>query len=221
MIHFHKFSVPFFPMQIQIVPLLASALLLWRASLCSEHRINSASDLIAFSESVCSGTSFEGTTVFLDADIDFSGGLSDKFKPIGKSINSDFCGTFDGQGYTVNNLIMNVSQYNTGLFGYSSRATIRNIVLDDSCSVVNFYSVSTSEDVTTGGFFGKCQAKGGSCIIEGCVNMANITFSGYLTGKLSTTNIGGIIGELISAEAESHIANCANYGQLSHPGKSK
>ena len=47
--------------------------------------------------------SFEGTTVFLDTDIDFSGDLSEQFEPIGKN-SSSFNGTFDGQGYTISDL---------------------------------------------------------------------------------------------------------------------
>ena len=41
--------------------------------------------------------------MFLDADIDFSDGLSEQFEPIGTSRKS-FQGTFDGQGHTVGNL---------------------------------------------------------------------------------------------------------------------
>ena len=82
-------------------------------------------------------TSYSGTTVFLDVDIDFSGGSpSEQFVPIGKSGSKYFQGTFDGQGHTISNLAINSSslQY-VGLFGYSKGATIRNVVLDS----LNFY----------------------------------------------------------------------------------
>ena len=49
----------------------------------NELHIHNASELIQFSKDVSSGTSYSGTTVFLDADIDFSGGLSEQFEPIG------------------------------------------------------------------------------------------------------------------------------------------
>ena len=68
-----------------------------------EYHINNASELITFSNNVNSGTNYNGTTVFLDADIDFSGGLSRQFEPIGTH-NKSFQGTFDGQGHTINNL---------------------------------------------------------------------------------------------------------------------
>ena len=65
--------------------------------------INNTSELIQLSKNANSGTSYNGTTVFLDAEIDFSGGLSEQFEPIGKSSNY-FQGTFDGQGHTISNL---------------------------------------------------------------------------------------------------------------------
>ena len=42
--------------------------------------ITTAEDLIDFSKNVNSGTSYYRTTVFLDANIDFSGGLSEQFE---------------------------------------------------------------------------------------------------------------------------------------------
>ena len=71
--------------------------LLGQRALSNEHHINSAHNLISFTNSVNSGTSYNGTTVFLNADIDFSGGgLSEQFEPIGKDSNYYFQGIFDG-----------------------------------------------------------------------------------------------------------------------------
>ena len=84
------------------------------------HVIHSASELIQFSNTVSAGTSY---SVTLDADIDFSGGLSQQFVSIGKYYNGQykpFQGTFDGNGYTISNLMINSSSQYVGLFGYSS-----------------------------------------------------------------------------------------------------
>ena len=56
-----------------------------------ESRVKNTNDFIQFSRNVSSGTDYSGTTVFLDADIDFSGGPSEKFEPIGNtaSISKD------------------------------------------------------------------------------------------------------------------------------------
>ena len=66
--------------------------------------INKAEGLIEFSKIINSGISYSGTTVFLDTDIDFSGGLSEQFEPIGVISNNHFQGTFDGQGHVISNL---------------------------------------------------------------------------------------------------------------------
>ena len=63
-----------------------------------ELRIHNADELITFSESVISGTSYSGTTVYLDSDIDFTPSLSQQFEPIGNS-SYYFKRTFDGQGH--------------------------------------------------------------------------------------------------------------------------
>ena len=60
-------------------------LLLGQGTLSNNHHITSTKDFIDFSKVMNSGTSYSGTTVFLDADIDFSGGLSEQqFESIGK-----------------------------------------------------------------------------------------------------------------------------------------
>ena len=137
-------------------------------------RIKNASDLISFSKNVNSGKSYSGTTVFLDADIDFSGGLSEQFEPIGTS--NYFQDTFDGQGHIISNLAIKSSLQNVGLFGYSKGATIRNVVLDSSCSVVN--SFISNENIRVGGVAGFCR----DCTIENNVNMASVVFTGNTTG---------------------------------------
>ena len=50
----------------------------------SDVYISTASGLIQFSKAVNSGSTYSGFTVFLDADINFSEGLSEQFEPIGK-----------------------------------------------------------------------------------------------------------------------------------------
>ena len=117
-------------------------LLLGQGALSNEYHITTANDLIQFSKNVSSVTSYSGTTVFLDADIGFSGGLSELFKPIGKNDDYFFQGTFNGQGYTISGLAINSSSSRfVGFLGYSAGA-IMNVVLDSSCSVVNSFSVS-------------------------------------------------------------------------------
>ena len=214
-----------------------------------DYHISSASDLIQFSNNVSSGTTYSGATVFLDADIDFSGGLSEQFEPIG-TYDKYFQGTFDGQGHTIRNLAIDFSLWYIGLFGYSKGATIRNVVLDSSCSVL-----STCDDYSeayAGGIVGYYEANNGPCIIENIVNMASVSFTGQsnqllhfggivgwlqasnkeitvkncvnygsvtLSGTANEANIGGIVG-LSSGKYSKHIQNCFNYGTITHSGAS-
>ena len=131
-------------------------LCLWAATACSsEIRIRNASELVLLSKAVNSGTNHSGTTVLLDADVDFSGDLSEQFEPIGKDRSHYFLGVFNGQGHMISNLTMNPSSQDVGLFGYSNGATIRNVVLGSSCTVKNIYN-NTRYEPRTGGVIGNC-----------------------------------------------------------------
>lgn len=70
-------------------------------------RIQNASELIEFATNVNDGTSYSGSTIFLEADIEFTEELSQQFEPIGKKIGIYFYGTFDGQGHTISDLAIN------------------------------------------------------------------------------------------------------------------
>ena len=186
----------------------------------NEHRISSAEEFIEFSNDVGRGTSFEGTTVFLDADIDFAGGLSQQFKPIGIYTARYFNGTFDGQGHTISNLVMDLSSdpgRSIGLFGFSLGLTIMNVVVDGSCSFTSSFTTdSTTTSALGAGIIGQCYSRDGPCKIENCVNMADIIFTGSLEYCLC---IGGIAGHVSPSIYEIIIKNCANYGSITNNGK--
>ena len=174
--------------------------------------IKNTNELVDFSKNVSSGTSYNGTTVLLDDDIDFSD-LSDEFEPIGKSDIYFFQGTFDGQGHTISNLAMNSSSQHVGLFG-NSYGAIRNVVLDSSCSVVS--SFIGNANIKVGGIAGHC----GYCTIENTVNMASVSFTGNTTGSSGFLYLGGIVGMLYASSKETIARNCANYGSVTHSGTS-
>ena len=101
---------------------LVSSLISYTSAVVSAEentfRITSASGLVEFSRSVINGMSFNGTTVYLDADVDFTEELSQQFKPIGNETNY-FLGTFNGQGHTISNLAVNsFSSISLGFFGF-------------------------------------------------------------------------------------------------------
>ena len=178
-------------------------------------KINNAEGLIDFSKVVNSGTTFENQTVLLDADIDFTEELSKQFQPIGKDANNDFLGTFDGQGHVINNLEITSSLQYVGLFGYSYGMTIKNTILDSSCSVTSTFTDGSYAIANVGGFVGYCYTTKCPCAIESTINMANVTFSGSVSYNII---IGGIAGgtEFISHKIITR--NCVNYGTIEDRG---
>ena len=198
--------------------------------------ITTAEQLITFSSNVNTGTSYYGSTVYLDSDIDLTSTLS-PFQPIGKTETNYFNGTFDGQGHTISGIIFNASLKYVGLFGYSAETTIKNFVMDSSCSFL-----FPGLDGNAGSIAGACS----SCLIDSVVNMGSITFNerssapfyfGGIVGRLSGSStvrncvnygtitqsknigdvcIGGVVGVFVESNLTGYIQNCANYGPLSH-----
>ena len=130
-------------------------------------------DFSDFTRVVNSGAdTFEGTTVLLDSDLSLAGKT---LEPIGTKTHY-FLGTFDGQRYVISNLKMTSSSKHVGLFGYSKGLTVRNVILDSSCSVTISYK--TSINAYIGGVIGRCYASSGPCTIENSANMGSVSFTG-------------------------------------------
>lgn len=171
-------------------------------------RIQTADDLIDFAKVVKSGVDYKGTTVYLDADIDFATATKE-ISTIGVSSESCFLGTFDGQGYTISHLSVPTMVNYTALFALSMGMTLRNVILDSTCVVEKGSALAFN----IGSFIGYCGAYEGPCIIENCVSMAQITLS-LLTNYDSGSNIiyvGGLVGLMESMEYSSSVRNCAVY----------
>ena len=126
-------------------------LLLLRNMVCTDFGINNADELINLKNSVTRDNTYSGTTVLLSFGIDFSGKT---FEPIGLSFN----GVFDGQGHVISNLAMTSSSHYVGLFGYSTGLTIKNVVLDSSCSITGTYD---SDNPCVAGIIGRCDQSSG------------------------------------------------------------
>ena len=198
-----------------VLPLLVLFVLGGVGVLCGEVRINTADELVEFSNNVNKGTNYLGTAVFLESDIDLSGKT---FELIGNNSSNGFRGTFDGQGHTISNLVINSSSQYVGLFGYSKGTTIKNVVMDSSCSVTGSYESASGAYI--GGIIGYCQPNSNMYVIENVVNMGSVTFKGNASGQSSC--LGGITGSISSTSSshEANITNCVNYGSVSHAGSS-
>ncbi len=100
--------------------------------------IQTPAGLTDFAQSVNSGNSYSGKTVKLGCNIDLN---NVKWEPIGQTDGSNpvaFFGSFDGQNYTISNLMVNSDaqtseHYASGFFGFlDSRATVKNIKFDNA-----------------------------------------------------------------------------------------
>ena len=170
--------------------------------------INNANDFVQFSNNVNGENDYERETVYLNSDIDLSW---NSFTVIG--YDNYFSGTFDGQGHVIKNLNINSYTEEVGLFGYSNGLTIKNVVLDSSCSIVSTYNSYSY----VGGIMARCCSSDKACVIENSVNMGSVSFSGSTDVYLY---LGGIAGEITSYDYSSTVKNCANYGPVTHQGAS-
>lgn len=183
-------------------------------------KITSASDLVGMTKVISAGTSYKKATVTLENDIEFTDEFSKQFTPIGTEPYKNFEGSFDGRGFTINNLKIKTftSRYG-GLFGFSKNIDLKNIVIGSSCSVVSKYGTSSGdEDSFFGTLIGSCEANNGPCKIKNVVNMAQVLFNGKSS---SNVFIGGFAGQIYGESSyESSILNCVNYGSVTYEGKS-
>lgn len=193
--------------------------------------ITKAEELAWFRDQVNRGNNFICAKISDDVEVidmstvchakDKSQNLKEKsWEPIGKNdYEYQYRGTFDGNGKTITNLYINASQNNVGLFGCTSKGTIKNLTFE--------YANVTNTGVFTGILVGypdasnlrnikisnTCQIKGGKETggIAGnfdgnaynCVNYATVQ---------GNNRVGGLFG-YCSVE-NSSITTCANYGNV-------
>ena len=186
----------------------------WYSADSNSFEISKASDLAGLAKLVNEGTSFEGKTVTLAADIDLG---SKEWTPIGDSNRKDnggnlFKGTFDGKNHSVYNIVCNESEDNmpSGFFGSVEGATIKNLIIggikdesgeykcdgtsklvgDKDCSAGVVAFILGSETTT----------------VDNCTNYATI----------EGADPAGIVGRAYNEGDGSltTISNCKNYGEI-------
>ena len=138
--------------------------------------------------------------------------------PIGKNIERNYKGTFDGNNETITNLYINATQKFMGLFGCTDQSTIKNLTFE-------YANVTNTQDIIgiLVGYAGgstlqnikiseTCQIRGNytggiAGILDGnaynCVNYATVQ------GK---EKVGGLFGSY--QKTGNSITACANYGNV-------
>ena len=160
------------------------------------YQIGSGEDLVAFAELVNSG---DGTAnAVLTADIDMSAS-SAAFQPIGKE-SAMYSGTFDGQGHKISNLNVTFDFGRVGIFGViQSPATIKNLVMDETCSIEQ-----TKEH--------RAALIGSVMGTKGDVYLENLGMEGTI--RLVGGNGAGILGNNDGDVANLHLKNCYVTGNI-------
>ena len=143
--------------------------------------------------------------------------------PIGNSIDNQYTGTFDGAGYTIDNLKIEPTENDQGFVGYlGSGGAIQNLTMGESCSVSSDDGISvggvcgsnesgTIENCTNRGTVSGFGTVGGVCGLNGGT-LTGCTNSGKVTGN--GNNVGGVCGI-----NQSTITGCTNSGEVTGSSK--
>ena len=171
-----------------------------------------------------------GGNYALRNSIDATSTAQNKFTSIG-SDNYAFTGNFDGIDYNIFGLNIDSSKSNTGLFGETNGATIRNVTLvggkitgrDDTGALVGHAIKSTITNVVNSAEVNGDRNVGGligvatSSIIENAVNTGKVYSAGgddYNSDIVSS--VGGLIGSMY--EQSKLTGNSYNLGDVSGKG---
>ena len=151
----------------------------------TDYEISTPEEWLDFADRVNAGQN--NINGFVTADLDFAGY---DITPIGSSAYPYF-GSFDGGGHTFSNVNITSTHSYTGLFGIvTGGVTIKNFVLDESCSI------------SGKAFVGIIGGSNGS----GTVTMECLGNEGTVTA--ANQNAGGIFGCNMSGAASPIFINC-------------
>ncbi|WP_003545435.1 GLUG motif-containing protein [Desulfotomaculum nigrificans] len=147
-------------------------------------------------------------------DIDMSS--FGNFTPIGNS-STKFKGNFNGKGYKIKNLTINISSQDVGLFGYTENATIQNVAIENAdvtsnmqnyvgILVGNITTSTISNCYTTGNVSGQYGVGGlvgwhTSGLIQNCFSHAKVTGKG---------RVGGLVGNGVTIDSK--VEKCYSTG---------
>ncbi len=162
------------------------------------YQIETADELIEFAEIVNAGDGHANANAVLTADIDMTGKA---WTPIGlDESNKRYCGTFDGQGHIINNLVYdNTGASNIGIFGTATGGcVIKNLIAGPGNSI--------KCGGRAGGIIGYTCAGNGTVTIENCGNEGSVEASG--------TGAAAMIGTVYHEQTSTTILNCYNTGNI-------
>ena len=182
------------------------------------YLISSAEDLCEFSSLVNGGK--RDLNAMLTNDISMKGY---DYTPIGTNSMS-YCGTFDGQGFTIDSLTISLSSNGVGIFGYIDSAHILNLTAGMANNVKGkaFVGGFVGDKIGNGtariercGHEGKVTGSAeNAAAFVGCVHSGNLTISYcYNSGRVSGNRESAIFCGWMGG-SNSSISYCYNSGTL-------
>ena len=223
----------------------------WYNETSTEFKISTARQLAGLMELTnYYGTDFSGKTILLTADIVLNdtsdwenwenSAPNNTWTRIGSDYDSQFRGTFDGQGHTISGIYINSENNYQGFFGYNY-GTIKNVGVKESYinsnsrvgGVCGLNSGSISNCYNSGTVHGNTVI-GGVCgendygRISNCYNSGTVSGNEYIGGvcglnhyeisncyNSGNVNGGGNIGGVCGENPDGIISNCYNTGTVS------
>ncbi len=193
------------------------------------YLINDERDLERLAAYVNSGHDATGKTFKQNADIT----LTAAHTSIGRYFEGTykyFKGTYDGNNKTISNLTVNAPNSNyQGLFGYTSKAVIKNVTLANcnitgkqyTGGIVGYASTSTAiENCHVRGNISATESDasghGGIAGSATATSITNCTVTGTISTSVSNDNYGGIVG---AANYDVVITSCENAANISGDGQ--
>ena len=177
-----------------------------------ECYIKSIADYEEFTDLVNSGKSFSGKTVYLSKNLDLNGVT---LEPIGNN-NNKFEGTFEGNGYTLKNIKIDLGTDYVGMFGYN-KGTIRgfnveNISVKGNNNVggIAGYNIGTINSISLTGTIE------GNSTVGGIAGHSEKNLSNVLLRDVSVKakdTVGGITGYAVSGTSSGIIENGSITGE--------
>lgn len=161
----------------------------WYTGTETEYFIYTAEQLAGVSKLAMEGTSFDGITLTLKANIDLD---CREWIPIATELSKGFMGTFNGGGYGISNLKITQAHGEyayAGLFG----CTMWNSTIKE----VKLYGVDInipSNYGYVGGLVGTCTGKAENCFVKGSVSVGASIKAGT-----ETCCVGGAFGSVSNA----------------------
>ena len=165
----------------------------------------------------------------LTEDLCLNGSQNFEWEPIGNA-SWPFTGLFNGNGHIISDMYM-VDLVNSGLFGFTQGAVIKDVEIEDANIPYGAYPISyiglvvghakntNIYNCNTNGLVGDCMESCGGLVglfsadavdetfvIKDCVNHA-VVESGAFRG-------GGIVGKTTITNGQILIEGCVNYGSL-------